>query len=242
MTSKIAKPGAAVLSYRMILPEGFLCPDPEYRVDSVYQSSVIDEAGHVLRAHLSPRPDMFLDTGGFVFYDTRDLNRRVRPDLYLAFGVDPDAIYARNGYVPEEVGKPPDFVLEVGSPSTARIDTERKPGLYARMGVGEYWRFDPMQGEYYGYHLAGDILVNGEYRPVPMTTEPDGMVWGYSPLLDLNLCAQDGRLIFHDPKTSRYLLNLPETQAVVAEQAAALEASNAEIEQLREELRRSRGQ
>ena len=248
MTSKTSKPGVAVLPYRMILPEGFLCPDPEYRVDSVYQSSVIDEAGHVLRAHLSPRSDMFLDTGGFVFYDTSDLNRRVRPDLYLAFGVDPDAIYARNGYVPEEVGKPPDFVLEVGSPSTARIDTERKPVLYGNMGVGEYWRFDPMEGEYYGYSLAGDILVEGEYQPIPITTEPDGMTWGYSPLLDLNLCAQDRRLIFHDPKTGRYLLNLPETQAVLAEQTAALaeqtaalEASNAEVERLREELRRLQG-
>ena len=167
MTSKISKPGVTVIPYRMILPEGYLCPDPEYRVDSVYQSSVIDEAGHVLRAHLSPRPDMFLDTGGFVFYDTRDLNRRVRPDLYLAFGVDPSAIYARNGYVPEEVGKPPDFVLEVGSPSTHRIDTEWKPILYGGMGVGEYWRFDPMEGDYYGYPLAGDILVDGEYQPIP---------------------------------------------------------------------------
>ena len=241
MTSKTSKPGVAVLPYRMILPEGFLCPDPEYRVDSVYQSSVIDEAGHVLRAHLSPRSDMFLDTGGFVFYDTSDLNRRVRPDLYLAFGVDPVAIYARNGYVPEEVGKPPDFILEVGSPSTARIDTERKPVLYGNMGVGEYWRFDPMEGEYYGYHLAGELLVEGEYQPIPITTEPDGMTWGYSPLLDLNLCARDGRLIFHDPKTGRYLLNLPETQAVLAEQTAALEASNAEVERLREELRRLQG-
>ena len=208
----------------------------------MYQSSVIDEAGHVLRAHLSPRPDMFLDTGGFVFYDTSDLNRRVRPDLYLAFGVDPAAIYARNGFVPEEVGKPPDFVLEVGSPSTARIDTERKPILYGGMGVGEYWRFDPTGGDYYGYALAGDILVDGAYQPIPITAEPDGMTWGYSPLLDLNLCSQDGRLIFHDPKTGRYLLNLPETQAVLAEQTAALEASNTEVQRLREELRRLRGQ
>lgn len=235
MTPKTLTTGVTVIPYRTILPEGFLCPDPEYRVDSVYQSPAIAESEVILRDYLSSRPDVFLDTGGFVFYDTSNLNRRVRPDLYIAFGVIPSEIYARNGFVIEEVGKPPDFILEVGSPSTHEVDTERKPILYARLGVGEYWRFDPREGEYYGYSLAGDILSDGEYRPVPMTTEQDGMTWGYSPLLDLNLCARGNRLIFHDPKTGRYLLNLPEAQA-------ALASSNAEVERLREELRRLRGE
>ena len=61
------------------------------------------------------------------------------------------------------------------------------------------------------------------------------MTWGYSPLLDLNLCAQGDRLLFHDPKTGRYLLNLPEAKA-------ALEAANAEAERLHEGLRRLRGE
>ena len=235
MTSKISKQDTALISYRAILPDGYLCPDPEYRVDSVYQSPVIDECGHVLREYLSSRHGLFLDTGGFVFYDTSNLNLRVRPDLYLAFGVDAPAIYARNGYVIEEVGKPPEFVLEVASESTHAVDTERKPELYSRIGVGEYWRFDPTGGDHYGYSLAGDKLVNGEYHAIPVTTEPDGMIWGYSPLLDLNLCAVEWRLQFHNPSTGRYLMNLPEAKA-------ALEASNAEVERLQEELRRLRGE
>ena len=235
MTSKIAKVGTAVIPYRKILPDGYLCPDPEYRVDSVYQSPAISESEVIIRDHFSSRSDVFVDTGGFVFYDTSNLNRRVRPDLYIAVGVEPSAIYGRNGFVIEEVGKPPDFVLEVGSPSTHDVDTEIKPELYARIGVGEYWRFDPMGGEYYGYALAGDILVEGAYRPVTMTTEPDGMTWGYSPLLDLNLCAQGERLLFHDPKTNRYLPNLMEAKA-------ALEAASAEADRLREELRLLRGE
>ena len=242
MTSRLTETGTAVIPYRIVLPKGYLCPDPEYRVDSVYQSPVIAESETVLRDHFSPRSDVFVDSGGFVFYDTDSLNRRVRPDLYIAFGVEPSAIYERNGFVIEEVGKPPDFILEVGSPSTHEVDTQTKPLLYARLGVGEYWRFDPVGGEYYGYALAGDLLVEGTYQPIPVTSEPDGMAWGYSPILDLNLCAQEDRLIFHDPKTHLYLMNLPEAKAALAEQTFELEAANAEADRLREELRRLRGE
>ena len=51
--------------------------------------------------------------------------RRV-PDLLVAFGVDPEAYRRSNGYVISEQGKPPDFVLEVASPSTGAEDTGPK--------------------------------------------------------------------------------------------------------------------
>lgn len=47
---------------------------------------------------------------------------RIRPDLLIAFNVDPAAYYRSNGYVISEQGKPPDFVLEVASESTAETD------------------------------------------------------------------------------------------------------------------------
>ena len=49
----------------------------------------------------------------------------------------------RKLYLPWEVGKPPDWVLEVASSSTGAEDVGRKRDLYARIGVPEYWRFDP---------------------------------------------------------------------------------------------------
>ena len=71
---------------------------------------------------------------------TPQSERRV-PDLYIAFDVDAAAYYARNAYVIAEQGKPPDFVLEIASPTTADQDVGPKRDDYESWGVTEYWRF-----------------------------------------------------------------------------------------------------
>ena len=65
-----------------------------------------------------------------------------------------------NTYLLWEVGKAPDFVLEIGSKSTANADLVRKRELYAELGVGEYWRYDATGGEFYGEPLVGERLVD----------------------------------------------------------------------------------
>ena len=221
------------------------------------QSEHIDESGHILRDHFSRQPYTLVDTGAFVFYDVSDMRRRrFRPDLYVVFGIDRAAAYRRNGYVIQEAGKPPDFALEVASPTTYRYDLGGKRTLYASIGIGEYWRFDPSGGEMYGSPLTGEVLVDGVYQPLELTTEADGMVWGYSPALDLCLCAKDSRLTFYDRKTGEYLHSIGEERAVSRQMAAERDAERAarllaaaerdtalaEAERLREELRRTRGQ
>ena len=267
MTTKASKPAAPFLPYREILQAGFICPEPENRVDSLLQSEHIDESGHLLRDHFSDQPYTLVDTGAFVFYDVNDLMRqRFRPDLYVVFGVDKAAAYRRNGYVIEEAGKPPDFALEVASPSTYRYDLGAKRTLYARTGVGEYWRFDPSGGEMCGDALSGEILVDGTYESFKTYSGPDGMVWGYSPVLDLCLCVKENRLTYYDRKTQTYLLSIGEERAAHLQTAAELDeeraarllaaterdeestahrqaaaerdAAFAEVERLREELRR----
>ena len=239
MTSETVRHVPDIIPYHMDLPENFVCPNPESRAEGMLQADTISEPHYLLRNHFSHRNDVLVDTGGFVFYQRGDMNVRQRPDVYLAFGVDEIAIRRRNGYVVWEAGKPPDFVLEVASESTRQVDTDTKPVIYSRMGVSEYWRFDPTGGDLYGYALAGDMLVNGVYQPIPVATESDGEVWGYSPALDLSLCALHPewkeRLRFYDRTTGRYLRNFDE------EQAARREAE-AEIERLWAENRRLRGQ
>ena len=189
-------------------------------------------------AEFDTRPGVFIDYDSFICYDPADLNVRVSPDVYLAFGVDAGAIRPRRLYLPWEVGKPPDWALEVASATTGREDVTRKPAVYARIGVAEYWRFDPSGGRYHGEPLYGGVLSGGVYRPVELTTEPDGILKGYSPVLGLSLSWDEGWPRFYDPVTARYQETNREVWAARAEAEARAAQAEAEVERLREQLRR----
>ncbi len=185
--------------------------DPNEIVDkpeAMEQRLPQEEVVGLLRAHLTDfnrRADIFLDADTIICYDRRDLNVRVSPDVYLAFGVDARAIRPRKLYLPWEVGKPPDWALEIASSSTGREDVGRKRRIYARIGIPEYWRFDPTGGDYHGQALGGERLVEGVYQPIELTTEPDGVLKGYSPVLGMSLCWNDGWPRFYDPRAGAYL-------------------------------------
>ena len=184
------------------------------------------------------RPDVFLDYDSFICYDRSNLNVRVSPDVYLAFGVDARAIRPDRLYLPWRVGKPPDWVLEVSSLTPGREDVNHKPGIYASIGVTEYWRFDPSGGRYHGEPLYGGILTEGAYQPVELITEPDGILKGYSPVLRLSFAWDEGWPRFYDPATGRYLENWRGAidRAARAETRAA--EAEAEAQRLLEQIRR----
>jgi Uma2 family endonuclease len=201
--------------------------EPEPLPDAMIQNPVLLEVLSVLAARFTEnnrRPDVFLDSNTFICYNPNNLNVRVGPDCYLAFGVDARAIRERKLYLPWEAGKPPDFVLEVASETTARHDLTGKRLIYAQMGVPEYWRFDPTGGEHYGQPLAGDELVEGVYRAIDLITAPDGVLRGYSPVLGLYLGWEEGGLSLQDPETGLNLSNLYQTEEARRAAEAALRA------------------
>ncbi len=178
---------------------------------------------------------------------TRDMTGLRYPDLLVAFDVDPAAYKARNAYVIAEQGKPPDFVLEIASPSSGRIDRIAKRRDYAALGIPEYWRFDET-GRYHRARLAGDRLAEGNYEPIPIEEQADGVLQGYSAALDLNLRWENGQLAWHDPATGRHIAtfeserNRAESERAARIQAVArAEAAEARAAQLEAELRRLRG-
>ncbi len=229
--------------------------EPEPLPDAMQQDPILRDFLQVLADRCTEgdhSPDNFLSSNTILCYNRANLNVRVQPDCYLAFGVDVQAIRRRKLYLPWEVGKPPDLALEVGSESTSENDIGRKREIYAQIGIPEYWRFDPTGGELYGEPLAGEMLAEGVYRPVELTTEPDGVLKGYSPILGMYLCWNDGELRFYDLATRTYFRNLREertareleeaaheqTRAALQAERAEREAAEARIRRLEEQLGR----
>ena len=217
MTTKPARQSHPVDDEGRIVP----LPDPPRKLDRMQQYEHIANFNVTLGAYYRRlgRNDVLVNSEGYLCRTPRNLT--VVPDCVVAFGVDPEAITNRNGYVIDEVGKPPDLVLEAGSASTGRRDYTAKREIYAGFGVAEYWRFDHTGGKFHGVPLAGDRLTEGEYSPIPLYTTGDGIIWGHSQVLGLDVCWDKGRPRFYDPTTSEYLLDYSE---VLAERDAAMAA------------------
>jgi hypothetical protein len=73
---------------------------------------------------------------------------------------------------------------------------------------------------------------------VDLTTEPDGILKGYSPVMRLSLCWREGMLKFFNRETAAYLSNFREERAARETAEAELHVAEARIRQLEQELRR----
>ena len=73
---------------------------------------------------------------------------------------------------------------------------------YADLEIPEYWRFDET-GEFHGTRLAGDRLVEDRYEPTPIEEVSDGVLQGYSTVLNLYVRSERGDLRWHDPQTGQ---------------------------------------
>ncbi len=159
-----------------------------------------------------------------------------RPDLMIAFDVDPALYSEQNGYVISDQGKPPDFILEVASPSTATVDTIDKRRDYAALGVREYWRFDNT-GESHGTRLAGDRLAGDRYEPISIVELSPDVLQGESAVLGLWLRWEQGTLGWYDPQTGKHIPTFDSTrEQLLAEQEARI-AAEARVRELEAQLR-----
>ena len=208
-------------------------PDPP-PVNDMEQFLPLMTVAATFRYHFRNRAHVLIGGKGYLRRTAAADEHGVFPDCIVAMDVeDPRAIIARNGYVISEVGKPPDFVLEVASRSTGLIDCTVKREIYASFGVAEYWRFDYTGGRYHDAPLGGDELVNGEYRRLPIHRSKDGHRWGYSVALGLELCWVDGELRLRDPAAREFLPTMSELadqrDTARAERDIELAARDAEL-------------
>ncbi len=163
------------------------------------------------------------------------------PDLMIAFGIDPQVADAHNGYVISYWNKPPDFVLEIVSAGSVRVDQVDKRPDYAAMGIPEYWRFDAGGGGRNRPRLSGDRLVDGRYEPVAVEQAAEDVWRGYSAVLNVNLCWRAGEFRWQDPSTGEYLRTRDEIRRDEIEALARAEAAEERAARLEAELHRLRG-
>ena len=227
------------------LPDIFY-EEPEPVEDGMQQERSIDYIKRLLSAYYQDRDDVFVSNAVFISYDITNGNARVQPDLFIAIGVDAAAIRENlPNYWIWETRKVPDFVMEVASPSTAANDLRGKRDLYARLGVAEYWRFDPTGGDLYGQPMAGERLEDERYVPYEIDARHDGSALAHSPLLNLDFYWDGANFDALDPGTGKTIDLLTserearqaaETRAAQAEAKAA--QAEAEAARLREQLQR----
>ena len=200
------------------LPDIFY-EDPEPVEDDMLQARPIHRVASLLYDYYADRSDVFVSDGGFIMYNRKNGNDRIAPDCYIVFDVDVARIEEMGNFWVWRVGKAPDFVMEMSSPSTAANDLGRKRDLYARLEITEYRRLYPTGGELYGQPLTGERLVDDVYRPYEVHTEADGSVTSYSELLGLIFSwDESGGFDLLDPETNRTI------DQIVAERAARLVA------------------
>ena len=185
----------------------------------------------VLRAYLEQYYDVIVTGDTFLYYERGNPRAVVAPDCHVTFGVNRDDILPHNSYFTWHLGRVPDFVLEIGSRSTARRDLATKRELYASLRIGEYWRYDPTpDSRHYGEPLVGERLESGQYVRMSVAPAPGGMLIGHSPALGMDLCWDEGLLRFYDTARGVWVPDYYDLREARAE----AEAARAEAEAARD--------
>jgi Uma2 family endonuclease len=182
--------------------------------DHLYAILVLLE---MLRQYLTGRQAIVL-SNQFLYYAQGFPRMRVAPDVMVIFDVAPGG---RDNYKVWEEGQVPSVIFEITSRGTQAIDQGFKRGLYAQMGVKEYWLFDPKR-EWLEEQLQGYKLVGEEYQLIPENQ---------SQILGLRLSIEDKKIALHRVDNGERLLFPGELAgAIEQERQARLEAEQARLE------------
>ena len=200
---------------------------------------VMFDLHHALSLRYAEVPDVYV-WFNMLLYDVQgDPSASVAPDVFLVRGVDK---HERRTYKVWEEGRAPSWICEVTSKSTKDEDEVTKKRVYERLGVEEYFLFDPL-GEYLKPRLQGYRLVGGRYQR--LATQGDGSL--SSETTGLRLVPEGKRLRLRDAATDERLpWQEEDVEARVAAEREAerqtrrAEAAEQRVRALEEELARLR--
>ncbi len=187
---------------------------------------------------LADRTDFFCGGNMFVYYSrSQAMNRDFRgPDFFVALEVDGSR--DRKGWVTwEEEGRYPDVIVELMSPSTAKIDKTVKKTLYERtFHTSNYYVYDPFDPQSLeGWHL------DAKQRYQPLVANERGWLWCES--LGLWLGTWSGSIRREPPTGSCHWLRFYDRQenlVLLQEEVAEQERQKADQERQRADQERQR--
>jgi Uma2 family endonuclease len=161
----------------------------------IHVNSIFEIFGTLKRVVFREAADVYVVADMFFYYEEGNPKAVKAPDVMIARGVR--GIHERRTYKLWVENVVPCVIFEVTSSKTRKEDTVTKRDLYAKLGVLEYFLFDPL-GDYLKPRLQGYRLEGDRYSA--MTPDRDGV---YESLyLGLKLRAEETDVRFVDPRTN----------------------------------------
>jgi Uma2 family endonuclease len=121
-----------------------------------------------LRDCFAGRDDIYVATDMFLYYEKGNPRACKGPDVMFIRGVSGN--HERRSFRIWEEGVAPTVIFEMTSKDTRYEDEVEKPAVYARLGVAEYFIFDP-EGEYLKPRLQGFRLSRKGYVRIKSDAE-----------------------------------------------------------------------
>jgi Uma2 family endonuclease len=181
----------------------------------------------MLMLYFQSAAEIYVSGNLMFYYEEGNPSAVISPDVFVVKGV-PKGL--RRTYNLWEEKQPPAVVFEITSRSTRLEDKGNKRALYAMLGVHEYFLFDPL-AEYLKPPLQGFRLVGEEF--IAIDQAEDG-----------SLISQELGLRMFGDDTFLRLVEITSQQPLLrpAELDSARRAAEEEVQRLRAELARLRGE
>lgn len=172
-----------------------------------------------------------------VYYEEGTPSKFVVPDCFVVLDCKPGR---RRTFQTWNEKRVPDVVFEVTSRGTSSTDIVDKPVIYERMGVQEYFLYDPT-ASYLEPPLQGYRMTNGSLHQI---AEANGRI--RCETLGVELFLREDNLVIVDKETGVEQLTRADAEELAREQAERMQEQELEarliaerrVQELEEKLRR----
>ena len=186
-----------------------------------------------LRDYFADHPQVYVAGDLMFYYEKGNPYAAKAPDVLVVKGVHK---HKRRIYKLWEEQVVPCTIFEITSKQTGSVDLTIKYQLYERLGVKEYFLFDPLD-EYLRPRLQGFALVQGHYQALPFSSAGELV----SRELGLILRPQEDLLRLVDSYTGQILATSQEETYRANRETQRANLAEAKIIELQEELEKLRG-